>query len=145
VRVNGPYGEFRLSDRDAPILFIAGGSGMAPIKCLLHQMRTTRDPRPATFFFGANTAADLFYRDEMARFERDIPNFRFVPVVARPTEAEAWAGERGLVTEALARHAADISGCEAYLCGSPGMIDAAIKVLAGRGVTEDRIFYDKFA
>lgn len=142
VRINGPYGEFRLSETDAPVIFIAGGSGMAPIKSILHHMEATKCTRPATYFFGVNEPRDLFLVDEMRRFESTVPDFRFVPVMARP-EGD-WDGETGLVTEAIGRHFDDTSGHEAYLCGSPGMIDASIEVLTGLGMPEGNIYYDKF-
>ncbi len=145
MKMNGPYGEFHLTDTDAPILFIAGGSGMAPIKCILHHMKNTDNQRKATYFFGANKVKELFYLDLMEQFEEDLPNFEFVPVVAQPEEDEQWDGQTGLVTEALERSVDSAGNCEAYLCGSPGMIDAAVEVLNKLGVTEDRIFYDKFA
>ncbi len=145
IRLNGPYGEFHLTDNDRPIIFIAGGSGMAPIKCMLHHMVNTQNARPAIYFFGANTTRDLFMLDDMKAFEAKLPNFRFVPVIARPDESPGWEGETGLVTQAVERHVTNAGEAEAYLCGSPGMIDASIKVLEGLGLTADRIFYDKFA
>ncbi|MFW6154581.1 MAG: NADH:ubiquinone reductase (Na(+)-transporting) subunit F [Planctomycetota bacterium] len=145
VRFNGPYGEFRLSATDAEIIFIAGGSGMAPIACILHHMRNTGNPRRATYFFGGNTVGDMFMADEMAQFERDLPTFTYVPVVARPDEGDGWTGETGLVTDAVDRFLGPDSAAEAYLCGSPGMIDASIKVLQAHGITDERIFYDKFS
>ncbi len=144
VKLNGPYGDFRLSDTDAPIVFIAGGSGMAPIKCLLHQMKNTNSARKATYFFGANTIKDMFMIDLMRSFEAELPGFTFVPVVANSQPGENWDGELGLVTEAVERRLEEPDRCEAYLCGSPGMIDAAIKLLNKLGVENDRIFYDKF-
>ena len=144
VKVNGPYGEFKLSDSDAPIIFVAGGSGMAPIKCILHHMKNTSSKRPATYYFGGNKVKDLCLLDLMSFFEKEIPNFKFVPVVAAPVEGETWNGERGLVTEAVKRNVKNASECEGYLCGSPGMIDAAIKVLLELGMDEKKIFYDKF-
>jgi len=143
VKFNGPYGDFHLSDTDAPILFIAGGSGMAPIKCMLHQMKNENIERKAVYYFGANYVKEMFLVDLMRRFERELYDFRFVPVVARP-ETD-WAGQVGLVTEAVERDLTDIADFEAYLCGSPGMIDAAIAALKKLGMTEDRIYYDKFA
>jgi Na+-transporting NADH:ubiquinone oxidoreductase subunit F len=144
VKVNGPYGEFRLSDSDVPIVFIAGGSGMAPIKCILHYMKNTSNKRRATYYFGANKVKDLCLLDLMRSFESDLPNFKFVPVVAASAEDETWDGETGLVTEAVKRNVKNASQCEAYLCGSPGMIDAAIKVLLELGMSMEQIFYDKF-
>jgi Na+-transporting NADH:ubiquinone oxidoreductase subunit F len=145
VKINGPYGEFHLSDTDAPIVFIAGGSGMAPIKCILHDMKNRGSRREAVYYFGANVVKEMFYLDLMRRFESELPAFRFVPVIARPAEGETWDGETGLVTQAVQRDVKNGARCEAYLCGSPGMIDASIKVLQDLGVTNDRIFYDKFA
>ena len=144
VKINGPYGKFELSDSDAPILFVAGGTGLAPIRCMLHHMRNTNNERKAAFFFGADVVKDLFYVEQMKEFEKDIKNFTFVPVVAAPADGEKWDGETGLVTEALERNVKDASEHEGYLCGSPGMIDAAVGVLKKLGMPEDKILFDKF-
>ncbi|MBN2315927.1 MAG: 2Fe-2S iron-sulfur cluster binding domain-containing protein [Sedimentisphaerales bacterium] len=145
VRMNGPYGEFRLSETEAPMVFIAGGSGMAPIKCILHEMKNTGNQRKAVYYFGANVVKELCLEDLMGQFESDLADFTFVPVVASPEEGENWEGQRGLVTHAVEKTLKDAGTCEAYLCGSPGMIDASVEVLKKLGVAEDRIFYDKFA
>ena len=144
VKFNGPYGDFRLSDSDAPIVFIAGGSGMAPIKCILHDMKNTASSRKATYYFGANKVEELFLLEKMKAFESDLVDFTFVPVVAAAQEIENWDGQRGLVTEAVQRNLKNVSNCEAYLCGSAGLIDAAIEVLTELGMPEEAIFYDKF-
>ena len=144
VRLNGPYGDFHLSDTDAPIVFIAGGSGMAPIKCILHDMKNTANKRKATYYFGANKVNELFLLDEMKEFESDLADFKFVPVVAAPQDGEEWTGETGFVTDAVRRGLKNASECEAYLWGSPGMIDASIEVLNELGMPEEAIFYDKF-
>jgi Na+-transporting NADH:ubiquinone oxidoreductase subunit F len=144
VKINGPYGDFRLSDTDAPIVFIAGGSGMAPINCILNHMKNTANNRKATYYFGANRVKELFLVDEMRVFEAELNDFSFVPVVATPEKGENWAGQRGLVTEAVQRNLKNASECEGYLCGSPGMIDASIKVLLELGMSEEKIFFDKF-
>jgi Na+-transporting NADH:ubiquinone oxidoreductase subunit F len=143
--MNGPYGEFRLSETDAPIVFIAGGSGMAPIKCMLHYMENTSNKRQASYYFGANKVNELFLTDLMQRFESKLKDFKFVPVVATPEEGEKWNGEVGFVTQAVQINLKNAAESEAYLCGSPGMIDASIKVLLELGTGEDKIFYDKFA
>lgn len=141
--LNGPYGDFCMTDTEAPMICIAGGSGMAPIKAILHHMKNIQSTRRCSYYFGGNTEKDLFLIDEMSRFEKDLPNFRFIPVVARP-EGQ-WKGETGLVTEAVKRNEPDCSKSEAYLCGSPGMIDASIDVLTKLGMPEKNIFYDKFS
>lgn len=145
VKFNGPYGEFRLTDNDNEMVWIAGGSGMAPFVSILHHMRNTNNQRKVTYYFGANTVADLFLTDEMKQFEKDLPNFKYVPVISKPGENENWQGETGLVTQAVERDVKNAADCEGYLCGSPGMIDASIVVLKKLGMSESKIYYDKFA
>jgi Na+-transporting NADH:ubiquinone oxidoreductase subunit F len=145
VTINGPYGEFYLRDTDAEIVFIAGGSGMAPVKSILLDMAEKQIDRKATFFFGARTTRDLFLVDEMRELEKRLPRFTFIPALSAPAEEDNWSGARGLITEVLDRHLKNGDNLEAYLCGSPGMIDASVGVLTKKGLPEERIFYDKFA
>lgn len=144
IQFTGPYGDFMLSETDADIVFVAGGSGMAPIVSMLHHMRNRSIDRNAKYFFGGNAVADIFNHELMAEFEKDLPNFEFIPTVANPGEDE-WSGRTGLVTEAVGEVIDDTSACEGYLCGSPGMIDATVKVLTEKGMPEEKVYYDKFS
>ena len=143
VRINGPYGDFCLSDTYAPAIFIAGGSGMAPFMCLLHHMVNTNDKRHVEYYFGANTEADLCLLDEMKEFEDKLEDFTFIPVVSKPSDS--WQGETGLVTEAAKRRHEQAADYEGYLCGGPGMINASVQMLISLGIPEEKIYYDKFA
>lgn len=143
--INGPYGDFFLQDTDRDIVCIAGGSGMAPIKSILWDMRDRGIRRKTTYFFGARSRRDLFLVDELRALERDWPDFTFIPALSQPDPADAWSGESGLITAVIRRRLPPTPGAEAYLCGSPGMIDACIPVLHEKGFTDERIFYDKFA
>jgi Na+-transporting NADH:ubiquinone oxidoreductase subunit F len=145
IDLSGPYGEFRLSDTEAPILFVAGGSGMAPIWSMLRDMEGKGIRRNAKYFFGALTQRDLFLVEELTEMEKRNDWFTFVPALSNEPGDSGWRGERGLITQVLKRHVPDASACEAYLCGSPGMIDACIKVLKENGMPENRISYDKFS
>jgi Na+-transporting NADH:ubiquinone oxidoreductase subunit F len=145
ITINGPYGEFYLRDSQREIVFIAGGSGMAPIRSILGTMAEEGNPRKATYFFGAVSKRDLFLVEEMRELEKKLPNFRYVPALSGPKPEDQWEGETGLITEVLDRHLSSGENIEAYLCGSPGMIDASIAVLTKKGVPEELIFYDKFA
>ena len=145
VRLNGPYGEFRLSDDpDAEMVWIAGGSGMEPFWSIVRHMREQGIDRKVTYFFGAVRADGLFLVDEFRELEREMPSFRFLPALSAPEESDHWDGERGLITEVVARHVDGGDSKEGYLCGSAGMIDAAVRVLEEKGIPEDRIYYDKF-
>ena len=101
--------------------------------------------RRTRYFFGARAVRDLFCVERLREFERDLPDFRFIPALSEPQPGDDWKGETGLITDVVGRHYTDCADKEAYLCGSPGMIDACIKVLAPRGLPGDRIFFDKFA
>jgi Na+-transporting NADH:ubiquinone oxidoreductase subunit F len=145
VTLNGPYGEFRLNPSDREIICVAGGSGMAPIKALLLEMERAKNPRPCRYFFGARAKRDLFLVGRMREFEKTLPNFRFIPALSAPESGDQWEGETGLITEVVNRQVGDASQAEAYLCGSPLMIDACIPVLRAKGMPESNIFFDKFS
>ncbi len=144
ININGPYGEFYLRESDRDIIFVAGGTGIAPIRSILYKMEREQIERPATLFYGANEMRDFYLQDQLKGFEDKIPNFTYVPVLAQPKEEDDWDGETGLVTEPLDERIEDASTQGFYLCGSPGMIDAVINTLKPKGLTEDRMFYDKF-
>jgi Na+-transporting NADH:ubiquinone oxidoreductase subunit F len=145
IMVNGPYGEFFLRESDKDIIFIAGGSGMAPIKSILLDMAEKKNPRKATYFFGARTGQDLFLIEEMRELEKQMENFTFIPALSEPTPEDNWTGETGLITEVVRRLSKNAANSEAYLCGSPGMIDACIHVLHDLGMPEESVYFDKFA
>jgi len=144
LTLEGPYGTFHLRDDDRQALFIAGGSGMAPMLSLLRDMAEKRDCRPVTFFYGARTKRDLFHLDELSGFAKRLPGFRFVPALSEPAPGDEWEGATGLITEVVAREVPDVHGMEAYLCGPSVMIDAAIAMLVRLGVKEHDIHFDKF-
>lgn len=145
VRLNGPYGDFKIHEGDCEMIFIAGGSGLAPFRSMLTHMKQTQNPRRTRFFFGARALRDLFYVEEMRQFEKDLPDFKFIPALSDPAPDDDWDGETGLITEVVGRYYDDCSGKQGYLCGSPGMCDACVKVLSERGLPDDQVYFDKFA
>lgn len=144
VTVTGPYGSFYLRDSNAPALCIAGGSGLAPIKALLEQRAHTGLERRIVFLFGARTQDDLYCIKELEELERSEREFTFLPVLSHENDESDWTGERGLVTEFISQQGIDIPACQAYLCGPPPMIDAAIGALNNKGLDNSQIFFDKF-
>lgn len=144
VRFNGPYGDFRLAEGDSEMVWIAGGSGMAPFWSMARHMRQKGLSRKCTYFFGAVQRRDLFFLEEFRELEKELADFRFIPALSAPAPDDHWDGETGLITEVVERHLQNASHVEAYLCGSSGMIDASLKVLRAKGMPEERIFYDKF-
>jgi propane monooxygenase reductase subunit len=145
LSVTGPYGVFTLRrTSDRPLLFIGGGAGMAPILALLRALADEGSDRQAVYYYGARTPDDLFHLDELRELEDRLPNFRFVAALSDCGDGVEWDGEQGLITDVVSRCEEDLSGMDAYLCGPPPMVDAAIAMLDAEGVPEDRVFYDKF-
>jgi Na+-transporting NADH:ubiquinone oxidoreductase subunit F len=145
ISFSGPYGKFGASDSNTPMLCIAGGSGMAPLWSVLQNLREKKSVRRIRYFFGALTQKDLFMVDELYTMEKDLAYFTFIPALSNEPAESGWQGERGLITEVVGRHIPNCSEYEAYLCGSPGMINACNSVLKKCGLGDDKIFYDKFA
>jgi Na+-transporting NADH:ubiquinone oxidoreductase subunit F len=101
-------------------------------------------PRKVRYFFGAKSVKDLYYTEEMQAIAKAYPNFEYIPALSHPEETDDWHGETGLITDVLDRMTGDLSESEAYLCGSPGMIDACIKVLQKHDIKAENVLYDKF-
>ena len=138
LKVTGPYGVFTLrTSSPRRLLFIGGGAGMAPILSLLRSLAETESEREAIYYYGARTEADLFHVDEIEALPA-----RFVPALSEDTNG--WAGECGLITDVIDRLEGDVSEVDAYVCGPPPMVEAAIALLEARGVPEAHIYFDKF-
>lgn len=148
VSLTGPYGSFTLKEGHVlPVVCIGGGAGMAPILALLRHMNESQNPRPVRFYYGARTAEDLFYLDEIERIGKGLRDFRFVACLSEPTGGptpDSVTVEEGMVTDVVARYEADIGRTEVYLCGPPPMVDAALAFLDTSAVPKDQIFYDSF-
>ncbi len=144
LTIVGPYGDFFYQDTDREMVLVAIGTGMAPIMSILKFMRDSGIKRKATFYFGARTREDLFEMETLEQLEKELPNFKLITCLSRPTESCQWTGEKGRVTDLLEKFLEDGDRKEAYLCGSPVMIDSVIPILMAKGMPEDQIFYDKF-
>jgi len=145
VTFTGPFGDFYLREGDRRMICMAGGSGMAPIRSILKAM----DPeqiarRRPIFFFGARSKKDLFMVDEWRAFEKEHPDFRFIPALSHPEDGDDWEGETGFIPGLVEKYLDDVAEAEGYLCGSPGMLNACVDVLTKSGIPEERIYYDKF-
>lgn len=139
----GPYGSFHVRTTERPALLIAGGSGLAPIMSVLRELAERGSQRPVRFFYGARGEQDLFDLEQIEQLGSRLADFRFTPVLS---EAE-WEGECGLVHDAVGRFLSgeSLEEPEAYLCGPPPMIDAAVELLTDvHGVDTSDILFDKF-
>jgi len=141
----GPFGVFTLREgRDGDLIFVGGGAGMAPILCLLRSMVERGITRKATYYYGARTRADLCFEEELHALEDLLPGFRYVPALSEATSEDDWDGEVGFITDVVRRHESNLADVDAYVCGPPPMVEAAMTVLTQLGAPEKRIYFDKF-
>jgi CDP-4-dehydro-6-deoxyglucose reductase len=139
LRINGPLGTFFLHDiANRDLVFLATGTGIAPVKGMLEGLRLAGDqgrPRSISVFWGGRAESDMYWSPGDAAC-------RFVPVLSRATAA--WAGARGYVQEAFLSTKPDLANSVVYACGSDEMIHAAKSSLLAAGLPEKSFHSDAF-
>ena len=148
LKMSGPYGQFCLQEDAEPMTCVAGGSGMSAIISILQQALKSGVKRDVRFIFGARTQADLYCEDLIDQLAADwkkqgLGDFQYIPCLSQEPEDSSWQGRRGSCIDFILEEGAQLSG-QAYLCGPPGMIDAAIEVFVNNGISNDAIYFDKF-
>ncbi|HEX5127299.1 MAG TPA: CDP-6-deoxy-delta-3,4-glucoseen reductase, partial [Rhodocyclaceae bacterium] len=122
LRFEGPLGGFYLRQSDKPIIFLAGGTGFAPIKSIIediaHQTAEQTNRRPMILYWGSRDRAGLYAHALAEQWARELPNFRYVPVISDAIPAD-WQGRRGLAHQAIMQDLPDLSGYQVYACGAP--------------------------
>lgn len=142
VRVSGPVGSLKMRLSYRKVLIVAGGSGMAPLLSMLTELAQKKDRRPVTVIFGARTPEELYHVDRLKALCDLSAQAEFVPVVEKA--GQAWSGETGRVTDAIARRMGNLRGYDAYLCGPPPMVDAVRELVVQLGVREANVYFDAF-
>jgi CDP-4-dehydro-6-deoxyglucose reductase len=144
MRISGPYGSFFLRESEKPAIFLAGGTGFAPIKSILQHAFHHAVAREFVLYWGAKTQPDLYLASLPEQWQQEQKNFHFIPVLSEPRSEEQWSGRSGFVHQAVLDDHADLSGYEVYACGAPPMIAAARRDFVARGLPEDAFFSDSF-
>lgn len=141
---SGPYGKMQLINRDKDLIFVAGGSGMAPIKALVEELYSGPFQHQAWFFYGARTKEDLFLTEQWEELAKNNNNFHFIPALSEQKADEDWQGETGYIADVLDKHLADLGNMDAYLCGPPILIETVTAALYKGGLRHSNIFSDEF-
>lgn len=142
----GPLGRFYVrASAEKPLIFLAGGSGLSSPKSMILDLLEAGYDQPITLIHGGRRPHDLHFMEFFNELAERHDNLRYVPVISQPEEGDVWDGERGYVHE-VAEKLFDgrFSGHQAYLCGPPPMIDAAITALMKGRLFERDIFMEKF-
>jgi CDP-4-dehydro-6-deoxyglucose reductase len=142
LRIEGPLGTFvPREDSERPMLFVAGGTGFAPVKAIVEHFLHLGSTRPMTLYWGVRSCEDLYQRSLPDRWAREHPSFGFVPVYSHLAPPGARAG---LVHEAVLHDHADLAGHDVYMSGPPALIEAGRHAFVGAGLPEERLYYDSF-
>ena len=146
LRFEGPLGTFFLrEDSEKPIVLLASGTGFAPIKAVVEHAIHKGVARPMTLYWGGRRPQDLYMNALAEQWARELPSFRYVPVVSDALPEDGWTGRTGFVHRAVMEDFPDLSGHQVYACGAPIVVDSARHdFVAHCGLPEDEFFADSF-
>jgi len=129
----GPAGHFYLrEDPGRELLFVASGTGIAPIRSMLLANAERSDPRPATLFWGLRSQRDLYDQEELAELSRRTPTFTAITTLSRPDPG--WSGSSGRVLKLIEERISSVKNLAVYLCGNSAMIADATALLQKKGL-----------
>jgi Na+-transporting NADH:ubiquinone oxidoreductase subunit F len=149
ITVYGPFGEFFAKKTNAEMVFVGGGAGMAPMRShIFDQLSRLKTDRKITFWYGARSLRELFYKEDYDMLQAENPNFKWHVALSDPQPEDNWSGMTGFIHNVLYEnylkdHPAP-EDCEFYMCGPPMMNAAVIKMLKSLGVEDDNILLDDF-
>lgn len=141
VLASGPYGSFVADpNSDRPTLYLAGGSGLAPVRALAEVAVATDRPEELTLFFSARTEADLIDAERFARWERERRGFRYLRTLTRAHGPPPL----GRIPELLPRLFPDLSGHDVFVAGASGLVDACTDAARACGVRPGHLHTEAF-
>jgi methane monooxygenase component C len=144
LALRGPTGAFNLRESSArPRYFIGGGTGLSPVLSMIRHMKSVGDPTPAKLFFGVTRREELFYLDELKELQKAMPNLDVRVAVVEGGDGNGVSG--GTVIDLLRSDLGENAARpDIYLCGPPGMIDAAFSAAETAGVPKEQVYLEKF-
>lgn len=144
LRFKGPLGTFFLrEDSDKPIIFVASGTGFAPIKAIIEHALYIGIKRPMHFYWGARRLSDLYMLDMAKQWEAQ--GIAFTPVLSEAAPEDEWSGRTGFVHLAVMEDYSNLSAYEVYACGAPVVVEAAhTDFTTTRGLPNESFFSDAF-
>ncbi|GGC12406.1 CDP-6-deoxy-delta-3,4-glucoseen reductase [Pseudoduganella buxea] len=146
LRFEGPLGTFFLrEDSDKPMVLLASGTGFAPIKAIVEQLRATGSQRKMVLYWGGRRPQDLYMHALCQEWAAQLPNFTYVPVVSDALPEDGWNGRTGYVHQAVVQDLPDLSGWQVYACGAPIVVESAQRDFTTRcQLPADEFYADSF-
>jgi CDP-4-dehydro-6-deoxyglucose reductase len=146
LRFEGPLGSFFLrEDSKKPIIFVAAGTGFAPIKSIIEQMQAKKIQRPISLDWGGRRPSDLYMNSLCETWAQDLPDFKYIPVISDALPEDTWDGRSGFVHEAVMTDHPNLKDFQVYACGAPVMVNAARQDFSSQcHLPEEEFFADSF-
>ncbi len=146
LRFEGPLGSFFLrEDSKRPIIFVAAGTGFAPIKSIIEQMQAKKIDRPIFLYWGGRRPSDLYMNTLCESWASSMPNLTYVPVISDDLPENDWNGRRGFVHNAVMADHPNMGSFQVYACGAPVMVNAARHDFSSQcHLPEEEFFADSF-
>ncbi|QIL80686.1 ring-hydroxylating dioxygenase ferredoxin reductase family protein [Diaphorobacter sp. HDW4A] len=141
LQMTGPLGSFYLRPVNRPLLFLAGGTGLAPFLSMLEVLATQKSEQPVHMIYGVTRDQDLVLVDRLQEYAQRVPGFTFTTCVA---DANTAHERQGYVTQHMPAQALHGGNVDVYLCGPPPMVDAVQKHFKSEGITPASFHYEKF-
>jgi NAD(P)H-flavin reductase len=145
VELLAPLGKFMVRGIKEKLLFVATGSGIVPIWCMINDLLINKkETRPVRLHWGMRSEDDLFWVDNLERLAEEHPNFVFDIVLSKPSEG--WGLCSGHVQDCLNRDFASESliDWEGYVCGNQKMVESTATTLQALGMKQENIYHEKF-
>ncbi len=146
LRFEGPLGSFFLrEDSKKPIIFVAAGTGFAPIKSIIEQMQAKKIQRPISLYWGGRRPSDLYMNSLCETWAQDLPDFKYIPVISNALPEDTWDGRSGFVHQAVMTDHPNLKDFQVYACGAPVMVNAARQDFSSQcHLPEEEFFADSF-
>ena len=140
-RIEGPIGQFYLRDSEKPIIFIAGGTGFAPIKSIIEDMIANKNKRKIYLYRGVRSEKDFYMNELVNDWIKKLEGLTYIPVVEDGLSEDARSG---YVHHAVLEDFKNLNDIQVYCCGAPGLVENAFKDLTKSGLPDEQFFADAF-
>lgn len=140
MRMEGPKGTFFVRDNNKPLLLLATGTGIAPIKAIVEQLILQSDKRKVHIYWGMQYEAELYCK-ELAQYAEEYEHIQFYSVLSKEQD---WQGYKGYVQNAVNHDFDSLENFEVYACGSLSMINDAKILFMNKQLPSDSFHSDAF-
>ncbi|MGC8669920.1 MAG: ferredoxin--NADP reductase [Candidatus Micrarchaeia archaeon] len=141
--ISGPHGQFRFSpDTDKKVLFLAGGTGLAPFMSMLRYIKDKHLEIDVVLIYSVKYPTEIIKKNELSELEKAL-KLKNIITVTRPQDNDGWNGEKGHINaEMIKRYVADLNERQVYICGPLGFVKAMKDIAESLNISNDKIKAD---